>query len=64
MDNYFGKAGFHIGFFIMFVSGGLLFVVEPNSAEYSISLISFCMGLTFLLVIVALVKWQQWRNRL
>lgn len=63
MDPHFSKAGFHIGFFIMFVSGILLLVVERNTAEFAISLLTFFIGLTFLLAIVALVKWQQWRDR-
>lgn len=61
MNSQMGKAGFHIGFFIVFVSGGLLFAVERNSTEFAITLITFLMGVFFLAGIVTLVKWGQRR---
>jgi len=61
MDSNMGRAGFQIGIFIMLVSGGLLFVVERNTAEYTISVITFLIGFVFLLGIVAVVKWSQRR---
>jgi hypothetical protein len=61
MNSDMGRAGFQIGFFVVFVSGGLLFVVERNTAEYAISLLTLISGLVFLAVIVALVKWGQRR---
>ncbi|MCB0065176.1 MAG: hypothetical protein KDE19_23795 [Caldilineaceae bacterium] len=64
MDVNITRAGFHIGFFVAFISGLLLLVVERDTAEFAISLISFVIGLTFLAIIVAIVKWQQWRNRM
>lgn len=59
MDSNMGRAGFQIGIFIMLVSGGLLFVVERGTAEYAISLITFLIGLIFLLGIVIVVRWSQ-----
>jgi len=61
MNSQMGRAGFHIGFFVVFVSGGLLFMVERNSAEFAITLLTFLLGALFLGVIVALVKWSQRR---
>lgn len=58
------RAGFHIGFFIAFVSGILLLVLDRGTPEFAISLITFAMGVSFLLIVVAIVKWQQWRNRM
>lgn len=64
MDANITRAAFHIGFYVAFVSGLLLFFVERDSAEFAISAITFCIGLFFLTVVVAIVKWQQWRNRM
>ncbi|MCB0097066.1 MAG: hypothetical protein KDE46_15160 [Caldilineaceae bacterium] len=58
------RAAFHIGFYVAFVSGILLLVLERGSAEFAITIISFGIGLFFLAVVVIVVKWQQWRNRL
>ena len=64
MDPTFTRAAFHIGFYVAFVSGILLLVVERGTAEFAITAISFGIGLFFLAVVVAFVKWQQWRNRM
>jgi hypothetical protein len=52
----FGRAGFVIGIFVSLVSGMLLLVVERGSAEFFVSLITFLIGIAFLLVIVFLVR--------
>lgn len=64
MDINITRAAFHIGFYVAFVSGVLLFFLERGSAEFAITLISLVIGLTFLAIVVVAVKWQQWRNRL
>lgn len=64
MDPNITKAGFHIGFYVTFVSGLLLLFLERGTAEFAIVLFTFFIGLTFLAVVVAVVKWQQWRNRM
>lgn len=64
MDVTITRAAFHIGFYIAFVSGILLFFVERGTAEFAISAITFCIGLFCLAVVAAIVKWQQWRNRM
>lgn len=51
-----GKAGFIIGFFIIVVAGGLLFNVEPQSAEFVVSLFMLGLGVLFTLGIVVLVR--------
>jgi uncharacterized membrane protein len=52
----FGKAGFMIGIFVALVSGGLLLVVDRNSAEFTISLLTFGIGVLFIIVIALLVR--------
>ncbi|MBX2999016.1 MAG: hypothetical protein KF893_10950 [Caldilineaceae bacterium] len=51
-----GKAGFLIGIFVTMVSGGLLLVVERGSAEFTISLLTFGIGILFILLIIVLVR--------
>ncbi|MBI1298382.1 hypothetical protein GC175_25895 [bacterium] len=51
-----GKAGFTIGVFVTLVAAILLFVTEPNSAEFTISLLTFGIGVLFLLLIIVLVR--------
>lgn len=64
MDANITRAAFHIGFYVAFVSGILLLVVERRTAEFAITAITFCIGLFFLAIVVIIVKWQQWRNRM
>ena len=51
-----GQAGFRLAFFIMLLSGGLLFLVQPGTAEFVITVATFAVGLVFLLLIAALVR--------
>jgi uncharacterized membrane protein YidH (DUF202 family) len=64
MDVNITRAGFHIGFFIAFVSGILLLSLERGTPEFAITLITFAIGVTFLVIVVAVVKWDQWRRRM
>ncbi len=64
MDINITRAGFHIGFFIAFVSGSLLLILERGTPEFAITLITFAIGITFLAIVVAVVKWDQWRRRM
>jgi uncharacterized membrane protein len=64
MDVNITRAGFHIGFFIAFVSGILLLMLERGTPEFAITLITFAIGVTFLAIVVAVVKWDQWRRRM
>jgi hypothetical protein len=59
MDSGIGKAGFHMAFYIVFVSGVLLLFLERGSAEFAITLFSFVLGLLFLGVIVVFVRYTQ-----
>ena len=59
MNSQIGQAGFRIGFYIVFVSGALLFFLEPGTAEHSISLLSFLIGLVFLVIVAILIRLGQ-----
>lgn len=59
MDSGIGKAGFHIAFYIVFVSGVLLFFLDRGSAEFAITLVSLGVGLLFLGIIVVWVRYTQ-----
>ena len=59
MDNGISRAGFQIAFYIVFVSGILLLFLERRSAEFAITLFSFCLGLLFLGLIVIWVRYTQ-----
>lgn len=59
MDSGIGKAGFHMAFYIVFVSGILLLFLDRDSAEFAITLFSFVLGLVFLGVIVVWVRYTQ-----
>lgn len=59
MDSGISRAGFQIAFYIVFVSGILLLFLERGSAEFAITLFSFCLGLLFLGLIVIWVRYTQ-----
>lgn len=59
MDSGISRAGFHIAFYIVFVSGVLLLFLERGSAEFAITLFSFVLGLLFLGVIIVFVRYTQ-----
>jgi hypothetical protein len=56
MGRDLGQTAFRLGFFIVFVSGLLLFIVKRGSAEQMITLITLIIGLVFLVVIAILVR--------
>ena len=64
MDVNITRAGFHIGFYVSFVSGILLLFLEWGTAEFAITALTFAIGLLFLAIVVAVVKWDQWRRRM
>lgn len=54
-----GQASFRLGFFIVFVTGILLFFVPSGSAEQAITLFTFIIGLVFLIVVALLIRYGQ-----
>ncbi len=50
------KAFFRAGVFVTGTSVFLLFIVTPDSAEFVVTVLSVCVGVT-LLTLVALVSW-------
>jgi uncharacterized membrane protein len=50
-----GQAAFRLGFFVVFVSGILLFFQERGTAEHAITQITLVIGLVFLALVTLLV---------
>ncbi len=53
------RAGLRIGFTIALPAGLLLLWLEPDTAEHSITLVTFAMGVVFLLAITALALFRR-----
>lgn len=51
-----GRFAFQIGFFITLVSGVLLFLLDPGSAEFVLTVAALAVGLIFLLIVFVLVR--------
>lgn len=64
MDANITRAAFHIGFYVAFVSGILLLFLKRGTPEFAITALTFGIGITFLAIVVAVVKWDQWRRRM
>ncbi|RME61609.1 MAG: hypothetical protein D6790_07530 [Caldilineae bacterium] len=62
IDPFLGKAAFHIGFYVVFVAGGLLLVLDKETAEFVITQFTFGMGVVFLLIVAVLVRMSQKRK--
>lgn len=56
MNAEMGQAWFRVAFFMTTVSGILLFVESPGTAEFVITVTSFVMGLVFILIIALIVR--------
>lgn len=52
MSSNLGHAAFRLGFFIVFVSGILLFFLERGTAEQAITLFTLVISLIFLGMVV------------
>lgn len=56
MDPQIGQAGLRIAIFLIMVAGGMLFFLEPGTAEFSITVVTLGIGLLFAGVVIALVR--------
>jgi hypothetical protein len=56
MDPAIGQAGLRIALFLILVAGGMLFFLEPGTAEFSITVVTLVIGLLFAGVVIALVR--------
>jgi hypothetical protein len=52
-----GQAGFRIGIFLVLVAGGMLFMLDPGTPEFSITVVTLAIGLIFIGAVVILVRW-------
>ena len=51
-----GLAGFRIGMFLALTAGGMLLLLEPGTAEFSITVVTLGIGLAFIGLVVLLVR--------
>ena len=56
MDPHIGQAGLRIAIFLILVAGGMLFFLEPGTAEFSITVVTLGIGLIFAGIIIVLVR--------
>ncbi len=57
MSPHMGQQAFRIAIFIILVSGCLLFIVKPGTAEFVITVATFVIGLVFAILIAVLARW-------
>ena len=51
-----GQAGFRIGMFLALTAGGMLLLLEPGTAEFSITVVTLGIGLAFIGLVILLVR--------
>ena len=56
MDPQIGLAGMRIAIFLIMVAGGLLFFLEPGTAEFSITIVTLGIGVIFAGIVIAFVR--------
>ena len=56
MDPQIGLAGLRIALFLILTAGGMLFFLQPGTAEFSITVVTLGIGLIFAGIIVLLVR--------
>lgn len=56
MDPLIGQAGLRIAIFLILVAGGMLFFLQPGTAEFSITVVTLVIGLVFAGIVVALIR--------
>ncbi|HEY0736875.1 MAG TPA: hypothetical protein VGD69_18290 [Herpetosiphonaceae bacterium] len=53
-----GRLGFRIAMFVTLVSGALLPAQTPGSAEFVLMATALAIGVVFLLLMIALIRWS------
>jgi hypothetical protein len=51
-----GQAAFRIGVFLVLVAGGMLLLLRPGTAEFSITVATLMIGLIFVGLVVLFVR--------
>ncbi len=51
-----GQAGFRIGIFLTLMAAGMLLMLEPGTAEFSITVVTLGIGLTFVGLVILLIR--------
>lgn len=58
MSPQLGKAAFRIASFLVVVSSGLLVILDANSAEFVVTVLTFVIGLVLGAVVILVVRMQ------
>lgn len=56
MDPEIGRMAFRIAIFLVLTAGGLLLVLQPGTAEFSVTVVTLAIGLVFAGVVALLVR--------
>lgn len=56
MDPVLGRAAFRLATFVTLTAGGLLLAVPRGTAEFTISLFTFLVGLAFMATVALVVR--------
>ena len=56
MDPQIGQAGFRIALFLILTAGGMLFFLQPGTAEFAITIVTLLIGLIFAGFVVLLIR--------
>ncbi|HET8625972.1 MAG TPA: hypothetical protein VFL91_01035 [Thermomicrobiales bacterium] len=56
MNSAITQAAFRIGIFLIVAAGGLLFFLQPGSAEFSITVVTLLIGFIFVGLVVLLLR--------
>ena len=56
MNSAITQAAFRIGVFLIVAAGGMLFFLQPGSAEFSITVVTLAIGCIFVGLVVLLVR--------
>jgi hypothetical protein len=56
MDPQIGMAGMRIALFLILSAGGMLFFLDPGTAEFSITVVTLGIGVVFAGIVIALVR--------
>ncbi len=51
-----GQAGFRIGIFLTLMAGGMLLLLDPGTPEFSITVVTLGLGVTFVGLVILLIR--------
>lgn len=57
LDPDVGKAAFRLSLWVIVLAVGMLFFLQPGSAEFAITVFTLLIGLTFVGLVTVVVRW-------